>query len=393
MNVRARPLWLVAVREVRESLRKKSVWVSFAVLFLASLGIAILPTVLGGESTERRLVTVGPVPQPVLESLEAAATTLDLTLRVTAAAGPNELRSAADTIRDGDADLGLVWGARHSEHRILERTGSEDATVAMVQGVLQERRAGEIFSAAGVEPDVLSRVASIEPVPVVAVEASRNRRVAAAFGIVVAMFVVVVVLVSTVASAVAAEKANRVSEVLLAVVPARSLLYGKVLGVGTVGFAMVVVAATPLVTRVLIGDGVPDSLGPALLSSSAWLAAGIVMYLLLAAMLGALADRTEEVGGTTAPLTVGLVGVYILSASAPETPVGAALGIFPLTSPLAMPARIAVGAAPTWQIVLSLALLPVGIVLIGRLAALVYARAIVRTGKRLRLREVLRGTR
>jgi len=55
-----------------------------------------------------------------------------------------------------------------------------------------------------------------------------------------------------------------------------------------------------------------------------------------------------------------------------------------------MPTRIAMGAATTPEIVLSLAVGLVTVVLVVRLGALVYQRGIVQTGRRLHVREILR---
>jgi len=85
-----------------------------------------------------------------------------------------------------------------------------------------------------------------------------------------------------------------------------------------------------------------------------------------------------------------LVAVYIVSLSTLETPVGAVLSIVPISSPIVMPARIAVGAATTTEIIASLVLLAAAVVATARLANLVYARALVRTGKRLHLIDLLR---
>jgi len=62
----------------------------------------------------------------------------------------------------------------------------------------------------------------------------------------------------------------------------------------------------------------------------------------------------------------------------------------PLSSPIAMPARLAIGTAEPWQVVLSLVLLAAAVVFVARFAAMVYGRAIVRTGRRLKLTDVLR---
>ena len=66
------------------------------------------------------------------------------------------------------------------------------------------------------------------------------------------------------------------------------------------------------------------------------------------------------------------------------------LGYVPLTSPIVMPSRLALGEASGAEIVASLLLLVAAVVVVGRVGATVYRRAVVRTGRRLKLREVLR---
>ena len=64
----------------------------------------------------------------------------------------------------------------------------------------------------------------------------------------------------------------------------------------------------------------------------------------------------------------------------------------PLTSPLVMPARIAEGVATVPEMAASALLLVAAIALVTRFGAVVYGRAIVRTGRRLKLKDVLRST-
>lgn len=376
---------LVAEREIRESLRKKAIWISLGLLLLVALALVILPEVLPDGEFERDLVTVGPVPEEVLEGLEAAARSIELDLHLDVAA---DEAAATALVKDGDADFALVWG--DDGQRILQRTDDADVTIPLINGVLRDHAARQLFDRAGVDASLLDEVAAIQPAPVETVDTGRGGRQAAAFGLILTMYLVIMMLASAVATSVATEKASRVAEVLLAVVPARSLLYGKVIGVGLVGFASVAVAATPLLIKTFAGGNVPESLGSTILSSGAWLAGGIVVYLLLAAMLGALVDRTEDVGGAVAPLTVGLVAIYLVSIPTSESTIGVVLSIVPLSSPIAMPARLAIGVAEPWQIVTSLVAMALAVVFVARVAASVYGRAIVRTGRRLKLREVLR---
>ncbi|MEJ7582736.1 MAG: ATP-binding cassette domain-containing protein [Acidimicrobiales bacterium] len=76
--------------------------------------------------------------------------------------------------------------------------------------------------------------------------------------------------------------------------------------------------------------------------------------------------------------------------SAAVSPQGTVSAYVPLTSPLLVPTRIAVGAAGLVELVASLLLLVGAIAVTARFGATGYARAIVGTGRRLKLRQALR---
>jgi ABC-2 type transport system permease protein len=56
-----------------------------------------------------------------------------------------------------------------------------------------------------------------------------------------------------------------------------------------------------------------------------------------------------------------------------------------------MPVRWASGLVPGWQLALALGLTAAAAVLLALLASRIYARGLARTGRRLKLREVLTG--
>ncbi|MGH3636680.1 MAG: ABC transporter permease, partial [Mycobacterium sp.] len=65
------------------------------------------------------------------------------------------------------------------------------------------------------------------------------------------------------------------------------------------------------------------------------------------------------------------------------------LSYVPLTAPFAMPVLVGIGAVAWWQFALSLAISVVSTVVVARLAATVYRRSVLRTGRRVKLREAL----
>jgi len=144
------------------------------------------------------------------------------------------------------------------------------------------------------------------------------------------------------------------------------------------------------VIKGVAGGSLPPGLGPAVAGGLAWILLGLILYLTIAGALGALVERQEEAGSVLGPLSLLLVGTYILTQSLARTSLGAFLAIFPLTSPIVMPARIALGDASPAEIVVSLLVGAATVVLVVRLGAAILRRGIVHTGKRLRLGEALR---
>jgi hypothetical protein len=70
--------------------------------------------------------------------------------------------------------------------------------------------------------------------------------------------------------------------------------------------------------------------------------------------------------------------------------VGHRLAYVPFAAPMVMPGRIALGASSAFEIAASLTIGVATVRVVGRLSAVVYRRAIVRTGRRLKLRDALR---
>jgi len=64
------------------------------------------------------------------------------------------------------------------------------------------------------------------------------------------------------------------------------------------------------------------------------------------------------------------------------------LAYLPPTSPFAMPVLVALDQVTWWQFVIAAVLSLAATVAIARLAATVYVRAILRTGQRVRLRDI-----
>lgn len=374
---------LVATRELRERLRRKSFWIVFAVLLLGSSAGAIVPELVKSGRARYDVATVGE--QPTLrDSLQSLGPALDATIAVRTT---DDAATAEQLVDSGAADVALVAGAPPT---IIVRAGQHATLVGAVRQALAtdalarelERRgltAGEVGAALRQAPPTLQEL-----------DADAESRRGAAFVVSLVLYILLLSLMVQVANGVAIEKANRISEVLLPIVRPGDLLFGKVLGVGVAGTALLAAGAVPVGVKLAVGGSLPAGLGLAVLTGAAWFVGGLAFYLTVAGSLGALVERPEDVGSAVTPLSIILVATFLVAQSAPSSALAAVLAYVPLTSPVLAPTRVAVGASGPMELVGSLVLLAVGVVAVGVLGSRVYARAVVRTGRRLRLTDVLR---
>jgi ABC-2 type transport system permease protein len=87
-----------------------------------------------------------------------------------------------------------------------------------------------------------------------------------------------------------------------------------------------------------------------------------------------------------------LIGSYLVGQSASDTALGRVLAILPLTSTMVMPSRIAIGEATGVEVVASLVLGLAAVAVALRVGGTIYRRAVVRTGRRLKVTDVLRSS-
>jgi ABC-2 type transport system permease protein len=219
----------------------------------------------------------------------------------------------------------------------------------------------------------------------------------ATFIITILLFMAIATYGAMVLSGVVEEKASRVVEVLLARIPARNLLAGKIAGIGLLGLGQIAVTALAAFIAVTFVGSVdlPAVRGSVLAWAVVWFIVGYALYATVFGALGSLASRPEDAQSTAGPVSVVLVLVYFISFAAiggAETNWARAVAWFPPSAPVAMPSRIAMGTATWWDPLVALALTGAAIVGLVVLGGRVYAGAVLHNGPSLKLRDVWRST-
>jgi ABC-2 type transport system permease protein len=384
--------WYVAVREMGERLRSPLYYLSLALMIVVVTGSIVLPTLLDNGTEKRDVGIAGSAPVGLAQAVESRGDAADIDIRI------KEFRSTAAgerAVRAGDVDALVVDGHRLEWQRRADGQLQGILTSAIQIVTIQQRAA-----AAGISPAELEVLAA--PVPVDNVELGRvagrtEDDETAAYLISLVLFLAVSSYGGMVLSGVVEEKSSRVVEVLLARIPARSLLAGKIAGIGLLGLAQVVVTGVVALVAIALTDltDIPAARGSVIAWAVVWFVLGYALIATAFGALGSLASRPEDASSLTTPLIVVLIASYFVSFAAigsPDTWWARLASWFPVTAPFAMPNRIAMGATTWWEPFLALALTLLAIAGLVVLGGRIYSNAVLHTGGVVRLLEAWRGS-
>jgi ABC-2 type transport system permease protein len=222
-----------------------------------------------------------------------------------------------------------------------------------------------------------------------------------------AMLLYIAVLINGqgMATAIVEEKSSRLIEVILGAVTATEFMTGKILGVLGSGVTQLaiwilvaVVAIAQAVPALAVGPAVADFDLSAILNArmifyfAVFFSLGYLLYSVLFAVVAVTCTSTEELGQSMMAAVLPMVLALMVAMSVisnPSAPITRVLSLIPFFTPLVMMARVNVLMPPLWEIWLSVALLAASSVLASWAASRIFAYALLMTGKRPTLPELV----
>ena len=274
----------------------------------------------------------------------------------------------------------------------------------MVTQAVRTRRLNE----AGVAPEVLAQV--LRPInidarkPGAEDEEGGQAETALLVGMLMAMaiYFAVVLFAASVMRGVLEEKRDRIVEVLLSSVKARSFIVGKVMGIGAasllqmlvwVGFAAAAMKYGPGIARNagMNAPTLPEIPGEVAVVFLFFFATGFLLYAALFGAAGAIATTDQEANQlqfpVTLPLLIGFFMMYTLMADADSTT--AVVGsIIPFTAPMVLPMRSMLTDIPATQYIAAVVLMLVTVWGLMVAAAKIYRIGVLSTGRKPSLKEL-----
>jgi ABC-2 type transport system permease protein len=195
------------------------------------------------------------------------------------------------------------------------------------------------------------------------------------------------------------EKNSRVVEILLSSVHSRELLTGKILGVAITGVFQMAIWLLP--AFILISTtwfALPPQLS---LDVSPWLLLyflfnyfiGMITFIGLFAMVGAIFDNAQDAQSGMWPIMIAIMIPFFITfsmANNPNNPLANAASLLPLASIIVMPAKMTITGVAAWKVILSVLINLTAVAAVFTLAGKIYRVGILRTGTKPKWSDVVK---
>ncbi|MFB4162104.1 ABC transporter permease [Geomicrobium sp. JSM 1781026] len=403
-----RNLWLVLSHTYWTKVKSKTFFITTFLMAIFMITILNMNTLMSyfDDAPEERSFAVGVVDETeslaqsmrdVLDHQETNIQIFDVE--------PGGASPSLDDIEEAgyDAFLELQWDEPSEELTASYYAASINSTYlpaqleSTLQSIIEERR----MEALDISREELDAIyADVELTQTALDDTSRSEAELdqARFFVYILLFVIyftVLFLGNMIASEVAAEKSSRVMEILISSVTPIQQMFGKILGVGLVGLsqyailfmAMLLTASADLLFTGAPSDlpseplNVPELTSETLFSFDLFLLAllffvlGYFLYATLAAMLGSVVTRVEDVGLAVGPLNFLVILALLISMfslSNPSATIAVVTSYIPFFTPMIMFLRVGMGEAGMWELIVSVIIMVATIVLLAMFAAKVY---------------------
>jgi ABC-2 type transport system permease protein len=388
---------LVAAREIRERLRGRIFRIGTLVILAVVAGAIVIPKLTGnsGSSAPQRVGVVGPLTPGLRAAVATAGRSAGTGIHLVR---EPSLRAGDAGVRDGNLDLAIVNDRALLVDRAISPSDTS-TTASLVPVLAQTLGIYKAFVAAGLTPGQTAEITGAKSLPVRSLQPGKANAKSAVRGTSVIGLILIFVMLTQYNTwmliGVMEEKSSRVVEVLLAAVRPVQLLGGKVLGIGLVAFGQAaLILAFALILGASVGSDLLKGSAPVVLVSTLfWLVLGYAFYSWVYAAAGSMAERQDQVQSLAFPLSLPIIVGYIVSLTAVTSGTASTfikvLAYVPLTAPFAMPVLVGFRDVAWWQFLASAVLSLAATVLVARAAAGIYRRAILRTGRRVRVLDVL----
>lgn len=396
--------WIILFHTYVSKLKTKSFIITTLITALIVIGLTNMTNIIDyfnkGNETEK--IAVIDETGELYTALEAQLETVNDTLLVEEFAGS---QVEAENAVENEDYVGLLLLAYDKDRLPIATYKSlsiaDYEVPSDLQFALQQIKAQLAASQLELTSEQLGKLS--EPVPFERVALKENAKtqeeLSQARGLVyVLLFVIyfaVIMYANMIAMEVATEKSSRVMEILISTVSPIKQMFGKILGIALLSLTQMVVllvTGSYFVKQNLesMQGGFFEFLGfqntpiSTIIYAVVFFVLGYLLYATLAAFLGSLVSRIEDVQQMITPMTLLVVAGFMIAMfglNQPDTTFITIASYIPFFTPMLMFMRVGMLSLPVWEPILGIAILLLSIILLAIFGARVYKGGVLMYGK------------
>jgi ABC-2 type transport system permease protein len=390
----AQNVWLIANREAKSRLASRVFRIATTVVLVAIIvAILIVDAASGSTTSTSKSVTIALVNTPRVLDAQISAAAHDSDLNVTTI-HTNSLDEAKHGVSNGEFNAALI--TKDQGYSLYFKNATNAPIVNTLQAAIERQVSIASLTTEEMEKLEAARIAATIDVQLTSPpKRDQLERVAIATAAIMLLSLIVMISGQMIAQGVAEEKTTHVIEILLPAVSPLQLLWGKILGIGTLALAQMTLYAITAITVALTTNilELPNVAVSVAEISLAWFVVGFLFFGTLNAAAGALVSRREDITVAVAPITIATTAMIYAGMFSIQDPQSAWVQILSYLPPFSItiqPMLLATGQGST--IAGSVAfLIAVGACAATSLAASrVYKNSILHSGTRRRWLDALR---
>ncbi|WP_274764103.1 ABC transporter permease [Bacillus subtilis] len=390
--------WIMLSHTYKNKIMAKSFIISTVITVLLVLVVTNLESIISlfqGDDAKEKIAVVDETNElyPVFsKQLKAVDTDGDLDVKLSKQSEDEVTKQVKDESIDGMLiikrdEKGTISGT----YKAL--TISDESTYQTLQQALTQTKTAVGTAELGVSQETISSLYAPVTVGQKALKegAKSEEELGQTVGLVyIMLFVIyfsVIMYASMIAMEVATEKSSRVMEILISSMPPIQQMFAKLLGIGLVGITQlaIIIGAGSLSLKLNQKSETASSVGGFLnltdVSATTVIYAviffllGYFLYATLAAFLGSVVSRIEDVQQTITPMTLLVVAGFMIAMfglNAPDAGFITVTSFIPFFTPMIMFLRVGMLDIPFWQAAVGIGITLLTIVILAVIGARIY---------------------
>lgn len=390
--------WIMLSHTYKNKIMAKSFIISTVITVLLVLVVTNLESIISlfqGDDAKEKIAVVDETNElyPVFsKQLKAVDTDGDLDVKLSKQSEDEVTKQVKDESLDGMLiikrdEKGTISGT----YKAL--TISDESAYQTLQQALTQTKTAVGTAELGVSQETISSLYAPVTVGQKALKegAKSEEELGQTVGLVyIMLFVIyfsVIMYASMIAMEVATEKSSRVMEILISSMPPIQQMFAKLLGIGLVGITQlaIIIGAGSLSLKLNQKSETASSVGGFLnltdVSATTVIYAviffllGYFLYATLAAFLGSVVSRIEDVQQTITPMTLLVVAGFMIAMfglNAPDAGFITVTSFIPFFTPMIMFLRVGMLDIPFWQAAVGIGITLLTIVILAVIGARIY---------------------